>query len=130
MDTAEESSMSGEAAPRHFLKFQEVNEWEGETWNFWLLVDGNEDEVEKLRRLLDTASEAAEEDDVDGLPFELGTALTPEWEVDVLVKHAEGDYMPDHTKVTGTFTCPDSYHMEKFYKGGVVALFEGGESNV
>lgn len=92
--------MSGWREFLKFVKFTEHNDHEGETWNFWLQLDGNEAEIEKLSQLLNTFEGGGE------ISYELNTTMVLENEVDAVVKHSDQGYMNYHNKVTGTFTCP------------------------
>ena len=126
--------MTENTTEKRFARFVEVNEHEGETWNFWLELTGdNGSELETLQeRIWD------EYTGPDGLQVEPGPqefSLTEDVEdetiVDALVKYAdEIGYMPTHQKVTGVFTCPEDLgeHLEKLYKGGIVKLFTAEES--
>lgn len=104
-----------------FIRFTERNEWEGETWRFYLQVDGNEDEITKLRRLL---AEAAKRSKI-GLDYTLDDTLMPEADVDVLVDSTSDGYMPAHNKVTGRFKCPDDLgeRANELYKGSIEEFF-------
>lgn len=111
---------------RYFVKFRETNDLEGESWNFWLQLDGNEEQLNKLSDLLD-ADEYEESFSVD-----MKNAI-PESEVDILVKHSESGYMHDHNKVTGKFELPEStgdydddsdFYIDVFYKGGIKDYFK------
>lgn len=82
-----------------FVKFIEINDNEGEEWNFWLQLDDNEEELRKLQKLL-------KEFDEYGEAYALYMYPTPESEVDILVKHSNEGYMKWENKVTGKFTCP------------------------
>lgn len=110
---------------RTFVKFTERNEWEGETWVFWLQVDGNKPELLKLWNLLDSLDG---DEDAEEPEFELQNwdeATLPEEHVDVLVKHTGGGYMAAHTKVVGKFTCPDELGEggRAIYKGDITKHF-------
>lgn len=117
---------------RRFVKFTERNENEGETWVFWLQLDGNDAELVKLWDLLADL----EDEDEDEPEFELddwAEETLPEEHVDVLVKHAGGTtYMAAHTKVVGTFTCPDELGDggRALYKGQIRKLFIAEVSGV
>jgi hypothetical protein len=94
----------------HFVRFQEENDWEGETWNFWLPLDGNEDELLKLAALIAGREE-----------YRLGEQGEPEAIVDKLIQYGESGYFAQHNKSTGRLTCPTD--IEKLYKGGVRDCF-------
>lgn len=110
-----------------FVKFTENNDWEGETWRFWLQLDGNESELKKLKGFFD-------KNDV-GEAYELDMTPVDEEEVDTLVKHSRQGYMNYDNKVTGTFTMPEyeddgqedsayEWANDHFYKGDVERCFE------
>ena len=111
-----------------FVKFTEHNEWEGESWNFWLQLDGNEKELKELQAWLGTF-------DDDGEVYELDMTPVEEDKVDFVVQNVDGtDYLHENTKVTGVFTCPsftddsDKEGWEQlndhFYKGEIASHFK------
>lgn len=117
---------------KHYRRFYERNEHEGEKWNFWLQTDGNELELEKLMQLLEECLPKSHP-----LRYELTDTVIPGYQVDVLVNHGNDNsgYLPNHTKVSGKFMCPaqpaDIEALDElFYKGGIKALFpKWGESD-
>lgn len=106
-----------------FVRFHEYNDNEGESWNWWLQLDGNELELEKLERLVIAATD--ENDPWHVLHMD---DQEPESVVDKLVQYAESGYFAAHTKVTGKFTCPDDLgeDAESLYKGRIRDFFEEG----
>lgn len=111
-----------------FVQFTEYNDWEGETWNFWLQLDGNETQLKKLKKFL------ADNNIEDNPGYELDMTPVDESEVDILVKHSNGGYMNDHNKVTGKLKLelPEDdgtedwaweYANDTFYKGQIEDLF-------
>jgi hypothetical protein len=100
-----------------FISLIENNDHEGETWRYWLQVDGNENQIEQLRALIDGSGEEE--------TYELADAddIVPEFEVDVLVKHTECGYTTYENKVTGRLTIPDDVDIDVLYKGGAEHLF-------
>jgi hypothetical protein len=120
-----------------FIPLVEEIEWEGETWRFWLQVDGNEAELEKLRAVL-AEIEALYGDSEPRAPFTLdpADALQDEDFVDKVCALADGGYMAAHHKVTGVLTVPDwpepklfdSQVEQDLYKGGIRALFRETEA--
>lgn len=95
-----------------FVKFTEINDWEGETWYFWLQLDNNESELKELESWLGTF-------DDNGQEYELDMTPVDEKEVDALVKHGGQGYMDYHNKVTGIFICPQpSEEVQKNDEGG------------
>lgn len=83
-----------------FTRLQEDNDWEGERWNFWIQLTGNEAEIMKLAGIL-----REEENRTD---YELP------------------GYMDSQNKITGVFTCPDylGEDAENLYKGGITQYFK------
>ena len=87
---------------------------------YWLLLDGNRDEVARLRRLLAKARAAHEYRYAHDFPFTLGV-VRDESVVDRLVaRAAAAGYRDAHNKVTGLFRCPDSL-------GEYAARLRGGQ---
>ncbi len=79
----------------NFIKMTEHNEWEGETWNFWLQLNGNEEAIRKLIKLV-------KEDGDHTYSFDLES--TNEKEIDILVDREDNNsYMALHNKVSGAF---------------------------
>lgn len=114
-----------------FVPFTEENDWEGETWRFWLQLTGNETEIEKLANLLikQSTGEDGEQQEI-GYSLDLSDVLE-ESQVQLLVDHAAGtSYLTSENKVTGTFTCPDEPDEtadpddDPFYKGRITELFK------
>lgn len=111
---------------KQFVKFREYNDNEGESWNFWLQLDGNEAELEKMSANL-------EKFDSEGW-YDLNLKdPIPESEVDILVKHSDSGYMMNENKITGTFTSPEinatdddegwEWITDNFYKGDIARHF-------
>jgi len=79
-----------------YTPFVEHDIWEGETWKFYIQLEGNETAIEALRDHLtddEDASEVFEMPEVDPLS---------EDDVDDLVAHGGYGYLPFHTKLEGT----------------------------
>jgi len=119
-----------------FVRFDETNDNEGETWTFWLQVNGNEDQLDKLWNLLIDANKNPDDEDekYEEFAYDLSDRneeTLPEHDVDVLVKHAAGEgYMAAHHKVVGKFMCPDSLGdgADDLYKGKICKLFAAAAS--
>ena len=122
-DLAEGEPCPG-CAPVRFIRFHEYCDWEGESWDFWLQLNGNEEEIQKLRALIEQAQEAS------GIVYDWPYTLTEDTEneavVDNLVKYSEEGYMLTHNKVIGALTCPEDLgeHADKLYKGGIRDFFK------
>jgi len=104
-----------------FVKFVEHNEYEGETWNFYLQTEDNEVALNGLKNAIASY-------DPDNDIYRLTDTHLTEEEVDTLVKYSDSGYMPFETKVVGNFdisllqlnpvTADDN-----LYKGGIRDLF-------
>ena len=102
-----------------FVPFVEKNDWEGETWTFWLQLDGNEFELAKLHELL--FEERFEYEPAYSIDM---NDAEDEEVVDRICARARGGYNDSDSKITGKFTCPElSPTMEclddNFYKGRI-----------
>lgn len=86
-----------------FVKLTENNEHEGETWHFYIPIDGNE---AAIGQLLDVTI-GLDQDIDEG--YSLDVTPIPEVEVDILVKHADTGYMANHNKLTGVLTLPEDF---------------------
>lgn len=100
-----------------FAPLIENNEAEGESWRYWLQTIGNQSQLAALADLIG--------DDADEYDLDLDN-LTPESDVDALVRHTAVEYLPLEQKFTGTFTCPGD--LDKLYKGGIEDCFTGTPS--
>lgn len=87
-----------------YVKFTENNEWEGETWHFYIPTTGNEEALAKLAEAIGVIDPASNNNDSYWLQLD---NPIPESEVDVLVKHSEVGYLRYHNKLTGTFALTD-----------------------
>jgi hypothetical protein len=102
-----------------FQELIEENDWEGETWSFWIPVKGNEDEIERLTTLLK---------DFDDNGYSMGDTATAS-EINVLIKHSKDEcsYMERHNKLEGLLRLPDkpgAEIVESLYKGGVCDMMK------
>jgi len=119
----------------NFVKFREYNDNEGESWNFWLQLDGNEDQLNRLNRIIELENAAGCDTE-----YELDMEPVAEEEVDILVKHSDSGYMSYENKITGILTLPEfddslfeyeseisdkvfEWTSDNFYKGGIGELF-------
>ena len=107
-----------------YVRFTEENDHEGETWNFYIPVEGNEEAIEKLRELLEPAEF-----------YDLSEETFPEFEIDILVKHTAEDngYNPAHNLLGGKLDlsgCEANLDEESddfddpFYKGGICGFMK------
>lgn len=110
-----------------FVKLSETNDHEGETWHFYIPVEGNEEGIEELRV---TLAHFADEDQ-----YSLDLTPLPEYEVDILVKHSDCGYMHDHNKLEGVLTLPSDFaermdddDEDPLYKGEIKAYMKVAEN--
>ncbi|WAL67107.1 deaminase [Amycolatopsis cynarae] len=113
--------------PLTFARFIETNEWEGETWNFWLQTTGNEEELARLRDYLARHGEQTEDAE-----FQLADDVLTESEVDLLVRYSDGGYTSSHSKVTGPMRFPEGFDHNaapdaQIYKGRIRHFFPATE---
>ena len=100
---------------KQFVRFRENNDWKGETWDFYIPIEGNEEAIEELVELIEKYPNYT----LYPVPFS-------ENEVDILVKNEnELSYMPRHNKLSGKLDFFDysdkslSKEEDPFYKGGI-----------
>lgn len=105
-----------------FVEFFEDNEHEGETWRFWLQLDGNLAELRRLERAIIEVSSAHSY----GCDYELDLD-TPvsEHDVDVLVSRSRRGYMKYETKVVGRLKLPDDLVQQSDYGPTLDSLYKG-----
>ena len=109
-----------------FIEFLE-DDRKGGTRTYWLPLDGNRAQIEKLRGLLAKARWTYEYKYVSNFPYRLGEVRAKSVVKQLVagaVRYANGD-TPFHIEVTGVFTCPDflGEYAENLYKGGIKAFF-------
>lgn len=103
-----------------YATFTEDNEWEGETWRFYIPVEGNETALTELRALVDQTDES----------YHLNLVPIPERDVDARVAAPDDNgYMHGHNKLSGRLLVPsldslratlgENWADEAFYKGGI-----------
>lgn len=101
---------------RLFVKFVEENEWEGETWCFYIPIDGNGDALMDLEEAIS---------DLDG--FVISDKYYTEDEVDLLVSNTDTGYIDLHNKLDGVLNIDELYFGDvtsKLYKGGLRKLIQ------
>lgn len=102
-----------------YLRFTEDNDWEGESWFFYLPIEGNEASLEHLRALI------AESD-----WYSLSDATFSKRSVKTIVKHSQCGYMKYENRARGVFKPPvdiDWTDEDPFNKGGILDFFSGGD---
>ena len=113
----------GKTPGPRYARFTEHNGWEGETWHFYIPVEGNEAAIEALHAKLDEFEVAGTE----------GYELTPEdrylseAEVDTLVRHGSSEnvtYMDEHNKLTGVLDPQKITDAKDFWKGALADMID------
>jgi hypothetical protein len=104
-----------------YAQFIEHNEWEGETWSFWIPLDGNENALNNLLVAMD---------DFNTESYELDLAPISESKVDAFVKHADIGYMAAHNKLSGKLVLPDDLSAMLADEDGKDPLYKGGIRNL
>lgn len=103
---------------RRYVKFTESNEWEGETWHFYIPIAGNEEAIALLREKI--ADPDFQDPEGDPLEYVLAEEELTEVEVDTLVRHGDIDgYMPEHNKLQGRIDSGMIRERRDFYKGAI-----------
>lgn len=99
---------------KKFYAFKEVNDWEGESWYFYVPLTIKE--KEHLEDLLERIGPDS--------PYTLEGDISEE-EIDVLVKNTNEGYMPEDNKCSGakvdilSLTYEDFEEDDFFYKGQI-----------
>jgi hypothetical protein len=104
-----------EVSDKKFASFVEINDYEGETWYFFIPVEGNEEAIKTLKEHLRGSEQFGFDfDEVD------------EYVVDILCERSINGYMPSHNKTHGKLVLPDDMEdiEEILPKGGIEGLME------
>lgn len=94
---------------KEFYKFTENNDWEGESWNFYIAL--SREEHNQLNKLLESCPTES---------YELDPSPIKEKEVDVLVNNSDVGYIKFENKANKFQPFPKKINWEKndpFYKG-------------
>lgn len=102
-----------------YRAFVEINDWEGETWKFYIPVEENEDALNALEKAFKADDEC---------PYSISRKTYTTQEVKTLVKHAKSGYYPTDNLCEGKLVIgeipTDSEAFitwsDKFYKGQIV----------
>lgn len=102
-----------------YVTLTENCNWEGETWRFYIPLEGNQDALARLETALESFAEEEPE------TFELDLTPVPETEVDILVKHGgDATYMDSHNKLVGLLVIPDP-KLAELAGGALEPLYKG-----
>lgn len=107
-----------------YRRYTEANENEGETWTFWLQVDGNMVGLELLADRLEQLAKTPD-GDMDDYPYVLEDDQIEDRDVDVLVRFGGEGYMALHTKVDGSLRLPKKF-LAGDPEGAEMLLYKGG----
>lgn len=101
-----------------FTQIIEHNEPEGESWSYWLQVEGNQ---EALNALFDAIEREGLEDE-----YEITEQTIYEWELEPVIRYGNFGYgyMQQHHKFSGKLTLPEDFHPNILYKGQIEGYFE------
>lgn len=104
-----------------YYRFAEHNEWEGETWYFYIPAEGNEEAIEQLRQIL-------EEVELTRV-YEISMKKLKEKNVNLYCKETDSGYMSFHNKLSGKLINIDTLlfgeNEDPLYKGGIRNFMEG-----
>lgn len=111
-----------DSVPKMCVRFTEHNEHEGETWNFYIDVEENEEAIDRLRSVFGKLQVDEEFELYDDIPLK---------EVKILVKHSRSGYMKFENHLDGKLLLPDDFEefnendfTRYFYKGGIRQCME------
>lgn len=108
-----------------FVGLTEVNEHEGETYRYWIPIEGNEEALATMRRLFGQDSDQVTEEEAT---YWLATENPLSEEVvDILVDNTRVGYMAFEQKFTGTLVLPPNFEDDFdsiLYKGEIKKLFQ------
>jgi hypothetical protein len=98
--------------PNLYVCLTENNEHEGESWNFYIKLNGNEYELNKLERLIEYHDKT--------YLYEL-TLYSPilENEVETIIKHTDHGYMAYNNLIDEYINLPSGFDIDDLYKGGI-----------
>lgn len=100
-----------------YAEFVEENEWEGETWHFYIPLAGNGQALTQLAELIKGKEEYA-----------LNDARLSETEVRIRVANTDSGYMDTHTRLYGLLAAPDD--VDKLYKGQIEDCMRKAEDDI
>lgn len=110
----------------NYIRFTEYNDNEGETWHFFIPEEGNAEEIEHLRDVV--------EERLDEEQYQVGAEVLTEEAVAVLVASnawEDGGYDTRFNKLAGKLTVPGDIDDETldgaFYKGGIRQMVKAPE---
>ena len=99
-----------------YIKWTEHNDHEGESWSWFIPLEGNEADYEKAKNLLSTAPEYAQD------CYEISIVERDLQSLKNEISEADGGYMADKQWADGFGELPDSIDWESddpFYKGQI-----------
>lgn len=119
--------------PQYF-RFTEDNEWEGETWHFYIPVKGNEEAVASIRASIERINEYNAANKGCEIQYSFSAKLYTRNQIDALIDcdDDECSYMAAHNRLCGYLKAPKlavilnedsiSEWTKHFYKGGIAEL--------
>jgi hypothetical protein len=98
-----------------YIQLVENNEWEGETWHFYIPVAGNEKAIGALSTLIQLWDQDPEEPE-----YAISAKRLTEAQVDALVEYGStGGYMAEHNKLAGRLDAEAIRDCGDLYKGSI-----------
>lgn len=103
---------------KKYAQLLEHNQHEGETWCYWLQMDGNEVAIDTL---VDLIEEEELEDE-----YEFTGIIAYDFEVEVLLRLGNFGYgyMSQHHKFEGKLEFPNGFQVNDIYKGRIEDFFK------
>lgn len=97
---------------KYYFEFKENCSWEGETWRWYIPIDGNEKNITFLKK------------EIEKFPnFTISEKIFDEREVDILVENTSVGYMASHDKLEGKLDFSD--YPEKSTNGAEDPFYKG-----
>lgn len=95
-----------------YIKFTEYNEWEGETWNWYMPLKGNGKDFKKIKVLIRYNSS-----------YRIEKIELTKNSLNALIEHSSDGYMKSHNRAIGFRNIPKEIDWVKddpFYKGQMI----------
>lgn len=106
---------------KKYIKFREYNDWEGEVWNWFIPIEGNDKSIEKLKKLIKDSE------------YSISNKEYSEKDVDLLIsEESRTGYFNENNKLIGILEIPDNINSnnisEYLYKGTIRSLMKNKEN--
>lgn len=105
---------------KQYITFRESNQWEGESWNFYIPVEGNKEAIEELQKISNGKVDAP-------TAYVVKELLLTENDVNGKVKDCDSGYLNYHNKLEGRLDLKRLKNYKKEAKKiGQCPLYKGG----